>query len=94
MFQAKVIYSLILNYLDDIFDYETYIKMYRSVKKLGEGGYGLVYLGKHVISNEECAIKFMMPAQLKANEADKAFKEAQVLQQLKHPNIIKLYNVF
>ena len=30
----------------------------------------------------------------KANEASKAFKEAQVLQTLKHPNIIKLFNVF
>ena len=49
--------------IDDNFDYETYIKMYRSVKKLGEGGYGLVYLGRHIITNEEFAIKFMMPSQ-------------------------------
>lgn len=35
-----------------------------------------------------------MPMVSKANEASKAFKEAQVLQTLKHPNIIKLFNVF
>ncbi|CDW82977.1 protein kinase domain containing protein [Stylonychia lemnae] len=78
----------------EMFDYESYIKMFKSVKKLGEGGYGLVFLGRHQISGDEYAIKFMMPNSQKADEADKAFREAQVLQQLKHPNIIKLSNVF
>lgn len=68
--------------------------MFKNLKKLGEGGYGLVHLGRHVISGEEYAIKFMMPPQQRADEADKAFKEAQVLQKLKHNNIIKLYSVF
>ena len=62
-----------------MFDYETYVKMFRSVKKLGEGGYGMVFLGRHTISSDEFAIKFMMPNSQKADEADKAFKEAQVL---------------
>eukprot|EP00347_Sterkiella_histriomuscorum_P023140 403335795 len=79
---------------NESFDYETYIKMFKNLKKLGEGGYGLVHLGRHVISGEEFAIKFMMPSQHRADEAGKAFKEAQVLQSMKHANIIKLHNVF
>lgn len=48
--------------IDEIFDFETYIKMYKNMEKLGEGGYGLVFLGKHIISGDEYAIKFMMPS--------------------------------
>ena len=53
--------------------------MFRSVKKLGSGGYGQVCLGRHIISQDEYAIKFIMPQSTKADEADQAFKEAVVL---------------
>lgn len=53
--------------------------MFRSVKKLGEGGYGLVYLGRHIATNQEFAIKFIIPSALNVAEASKAFKEAQLL---------------
>lgn len=59
-----------------MFDYEVYLKMFKEVKKLGEGGYGQVFLGHHIISMEEYAIKFISPNIQKADEASKAFKEA------------------
>ncbi len=35
----------------------------------------------------------MPPGVLKADDAGRAFQEAQMLQNLKHPNIIKLFNI-
>jgi serine/threonine protein kinase len=40
------------------------------------------------------AVKVIQPTVFKADEASQAFKEALVLQNLKHREIIKLYNVF
>lgn len=66
--------------LGENFDYETFLKMYKMVKKLGEGGYGQVILGRHIITDEELAIKIMLPNPITmANEASKVFKEAQML---------------
>lgn len=71
-------FSLYYN-LDEYFDYDVHIKMFRNVRKLGEGGFGLVQLGKHIVTNEEFAIKFIWPQATKADEAGKVFKEAQML---------------
>jgi serine/threonine protein kinase len=43
--------------LDTSFDFETYIKMFRKLKKLGEGGFGQVVLSQHIITKENYAIK-------------------------------------
>ena len=53
--------SLLSLTLDDYFDFDFYIKMFRSIKKLGEGGFGVVHLGQHKITTEQFAIKFIMP---------------------------------
>jgi len=44
-----------------MFDYEAYLRMFKEVRKLGEGGYGQVFLGSHMITAEEYAIKFIHP---------------------------------
>jgi serine/threonine protein kinase len=62
--------------IDVMFDYEAYMRMFQEVRKLGEGGYGLVFLAKHCITWEEYAVKIISPNIMKANEASKAFKEA------------------
>jgi serine/threonine protein kinase len=77
------------------FDYKKYIKEFKIVKKLGEGGFGEVYLGKHFISNEDIAIKrIVVSNRIPADEVEEVFKEAKNLQKLNHINIIKLKNVF
>ena len=40
-----------------IFNYEKYLNEYKPVKKLGKGGFGEVYLGRHFLTGEEYAIK-------------------------------------
>jgi serine/threonine protein kinase len=44
-----------------MFDYEVYLRMFKEVRKLGEGGYGQVFLRRHMITSEEYAIKFIQP---------------------------------
>lgn len=44
------------------------------MKKLGEGGFGIVYLGKHFLSNEEVAIKrITVSSNLPADKVEKVF---------------------
>jgi serine/threonine protein kinase len=48
--------------------------MYRNLQKLGEGGFGYVYLGQHIVTKEEVAIKVVMPFNIaNAVEANKIF---------------------
>jgi serine/threonine protein kinase len=45
-----------------MFDYDVYLRMFKDVRMLGEGGYGQVFLGRHMITSEEYAIKFIQPS--------------------------------
>jgi serine/threonine protein kinase len=65
------------------------------VRKLGKGGFGEVYLGRHFLTGEEYAIKkIQFKNRLPADKVEEIFREEKNLQKLKHPNIIKLMNVF
>jgi serine/threonine protein kinase len=68
---------------------------YRIIRKLGEGGMGLVYLAEDTeLGNNKVAIKFI-PPQLAGNA--RAIKnlqrEAQTAMQLSHPNIVRLHDM-
>ena len=68
---------------------------YRVIRKLGEGGMGLVYLAEDTeLSNNKVAIKFI-PPQLAGNvRAIKNLKkEAHTSMQLSHPNIVRLHDL-
>jgi len=68
---------------------------YKIIRKLGEGGMGLVYLAEDTeLSNNKVAIKFI-PPQLAGNaRAIKNLKkEAQTAMQLSHPNIVRLHDL-
>lgn len=60
---------------------------------IGEGGFGKVYHGSHKKSGQQVAIKYIdLSEQLKkANKIEEIFKEAKILMQLSHKNIIKLH---
>ena len=67
---------------------------YRVTAEIGSGGYGIVYRGEHTILTErEVAIK-MLHAHLRASEERERFlQEAHLLERLKHPYILHIFDV-
>jgi serine/threonine protein kinase len=72
------------------------------VKKLGEGGFGKVYLATCQNTNAMAlygipnlvALKLIDLSSESTLETVKAHKEVQILSQLKHINIVRLYHSF
>ena len=68
------------------------ISQYTLGDKLGEGTFGVVYLGTHILTKERVAIKIIEKRKLR-NEIDKKRleREISILKKLHHINIINLY---
>lgn len=62
-------------------------------KKLGEGGGGIVYQGFHKCTNEIVAIKIVYKCNT-TNHTHCLLPEIQILEQLHHPNVIKLLDYY
>lgn len=69
-------------------------RRYKIIKKLGQGGMGVVYLAHDQKLNRQVAWK-VLPAQMAAdNEARvRMVREAQAVAQFNHPNIIAVYDI-
>lgn len=64
---------------------------YKILKKIGDGGFGVVKLGIHKETNSKRAIKSI---QLYQNmDLEKMMEEVNILKNLDHPNIIKVFEV-
>ncbi len=63
-------------------------------KELGSGAMGTVYLATYTANGQRVAVKIMAPG-LVANEGAVARfeREANILKQLRHPNIVRLFGV-
>ncbi|CAD8096001.1 unnamed protein product [Paramecium sonneborni] len=86
-----------LLYISDSNDFDAYsqISVYQIVKVLGEGGFGKVMLGKHKVTGEQVAIKLIDSGKLwNAEDIDLVFREAEVMKNLRHNNIIKILNCY
>lgn len=68
------------------------IGSYEIVRKVGAGGMGTVYLGRHVESGLEAAVK-VLPATLarEAGTVDRFNREIDAMRQLSGPHIVTLY---
>ena len=66
--------------------------VYKLEKQVGEGGYGQVFLVRHKKMNLLRAMK-VIPINSK-NEQEKTDEEIELLKQLDHPNIVKLFEYF
>jgi len=68
---------------------------YEVVARLGQGGLGVVYEVRHLISQRREALKILHPGQSGAAEMVERFKrEVQTLASLNHVNIAALHNAF
>jgi len=67
---------------------------YRVVRKLGEGGMGVVYEAENTFTGKRVAIKRLHP-QLLADQrsVERFIREARVAARVRHPNVVDLYDV-
>ena len=67
---------------------------YEILGELGRGGMGVVYKARHVGLNRVVALKMILSAEHAGKEAVARFKaEAEAVAQLRHPNIIQVYDI-
>ena len=60
-------------------------------KEVGSGAMGQVYLARYIKNGQKVAIKIMAPGTTSSNAQARFQREAEVLKQLNHPNIVRFY---
>lgn len=70
-----------------------FIGRYQVLEEIASGGFGTVYRGIDSTLHREVAIKTIHSDKLTAAEIDLFEKEARVLAQCNHPNIVQIYDV-
>ncbi|ANB14201.1 TFIIH complex serine/threonine-protein kinase subunit KIN28 [Sugiyamaella lignohabitans] len=63
-------------------------------KKVGEGTYAVVYVGRAKDTKRQIAIKMIKVGEFKDGLDMSAIREIKFLQELRHPNVIELLDVF
>lgn len=76
------------------FSVSNYINEYDVIKPIKSGGYGKIYLAKHVLTGKLVAIKQNDTSNLSNEEIYNISREALYLETLKHKNVIKYINSF
>lgn len=67
---------------------------YKIVRKLGEGGMGVVYVARQKSLDREVAVKAIKSGQANTEESRKKFfYEAQITGELDHPNIVPIHEL-
>ena len=69
------------------------LKKYNLVKKVGSGAYGHVWKVTDKKSGDTLALKKIFDAFQHSTDAQRTFREIILLQELDHPNIVKLHQV-
>src|SRR5437763_16162630 len=64
-------------------------------KELGSGAMGTVYRGRYTKTGQVVAIKIMAPGlgTTRSGAAERFEREGEILRQLRHPNIVRLFGV-
>ncbi|MDB5350700.1 MAG: protein kinase domain with domain [Planctomycetota bacterium] len=63
---------------------------YTTLRELGRGAMGVVYLAQHLQSGRKVALKLIAPETAAARSAiDRFLREMTVISQMKHPNIVE-----
>ena len=75
--------------------FKTSLNFYELLKILGKGTYGKVYEAQHKLTSCKVAIKCIEKTTIKNEKSmQKIFNEVEILANLNHANIIKLYEIF
>ncbi|XP_051912253.1 uncharacterized protein LOC127594420 [Hippocampus zosterae] len=75
------------------FDRSNCLSEYEIEKVIGEGGFGKVMLGRHKVSGQRVAIKFLKTGNVSGSmDVGSIFKESEILRSLTHDNIVRVYN--
>jgi len=69
------------------------IENYKLLRPLEQGKFGVVFLGKHLLTGEKVAIKVIDKLQHKQRTLDEIKREAEIMKRLDHPNIIKVNQI-
>lgn len=67
---------------------------YSILGRIGEGAHGIVFKAKQIQSGEVVALKKVALRKLEDGVPNTALREIKALQQIEHPNVVKLYDVF
>lgn len=67
---------------------------YTKERKVGEGTYAEVYVGQNVATSKQIAVKMIKVSEFKDGLDMSAIREVKFLQEMRHPNVIELLDVF
>ena len=63
-------------------------------KTIGEGTFGKVKLGCHILTGEKVAVKILEKEKIKdSGDVERVSREIKILKLVRHPNIIQLYEI-
>ncbi|XP_049838712.1 serine/threonine-protein kinase SIK3 isoform X1 [Schistocerca gregaria] len=66
---------------------------YELERTIGKGNFAVVKLATHVVTKTKVAIKIIDKTKLDEENLKKIFREIQIMRKLRHPHIIRLYQV-
>jgi len=67
---------------------------YRVVRRIGEGGMGVVLEAEHTLSGKRVAVKWLHPKMASEPDAEQRFlREARAAARVRHPNVVDVYDV-
>ena len=74
----------------------SYSQTYRTIKELGQGAYGKVFLVENKTNKTRRAVKEIdkLKAEKSAGGVSKFIREVEILAKLDHPHILKLYELY
>lgn len=63
-------------------------------RNLGEGTFGKVKLGIHNVTGEKVAVKVLEKSRIvDVSDVERVTREIHILKQIRHPNLIQLYEI-
>ncbi|MGW8429221.1 serine/threonine-protein kinase [Peribacillus simplex] len=66
--------------------------LYQFKEKIGDGGFGRVFKGNEIFSDELVAIKVLNPEEMNEQSLQRFQREIRIHSQLKHPHIVPIIN--